>query len=61
MKGRHDDLVDEMLRRGFKHESPYEQPDLSGYDLTGFVVDRNLSLVELTSRCGECSERAGHG
>jgi len=29
MKERHDELADEMLRRGYKHESPYVQPDVS--------------------------------
>lgn len=29
MKERHDELVDEMIRRGYKHNSPYTQPDIS--------------------------------
>ena len=29
MKKRHDELADELLRRGYKHNSPYEQPDVS--------------------------------
>jgi hypothetical protein len=57
MKQRHDELVEEMLRRGYKHNSPYEQPDLSGYDLTGHVVDVAASDAELRRRCPECRER----
>ena len=29
MQERHDELVDEMQRRGIKHNSQYEQPDVS--------------------------------
>ena len=29
MKQRHDELVCEMLKRGYNHNSPYEQPDVS--------------------------------
>lgn len=57
MGERHDALAAEMLRRGHRHESPYKQPDLCGYDLAGFVVDRDLSLRELSRRCDACGER----
>ena len=56
MQKRHNELASEMLRRGYRHESPYKQPDLSGYDLTGFVVDKEASGRELISRCSECSK-----
>jgi uncharacterized membrane protein YheB (UPF0754 family) len=29
MKQRHDELVEELLRRGYNHNSPYEQPDVA--------------------------------
>ena len=29
MKQRHDELVCEMIRRGYNHNSPYKQPDIS--------------------------------
>jgi hypothetical protein len=57
MGSRHDELVREMFRRGMQHKSPYSQPDLSGYDLTGFVVDRSASLADLIGRCQDCKER----
>jgi hypothetical protein len=57
MSVRHDELVEEMLRRGYKHNSPYVQPDLSAYDLTGHGVDAVASLADLLNRCEECKAR----
>ena len=51
---RHDELAREMKRRGYNHKSPYEQPDLSHYDLDGFIVDKEVSKVDLMNRCEEC-------
>lgn len=56
MKARHDKLAAEMLRRGFCHRSPYEQPDLSHLserDRDG-TVDPEESLKLLLLRCGAC-------
>ena len=61
MKKRHDTLAEEMIRRGFNHKSPYENPDLSGYDLKGFIVNTKESLKELTSRCSECEKNHKKG
>ena len=58
MQVRHDELVTEMLARGYRHASPYEQPDLSGYDLTNHVVDRAAAYADLLGRCGECRKRS---
>lgn len=60
MRRRHDELAREMGRRGFKHESPYEMPDISylpRWQRT-FKVDRAASLTELHSRCAECRRAA---
>jgi hypothetical protein len=57
MRIRHDALVYEMLKRGMKHNSPYEQPDLSHYDLTGHVVDKDAALEDLLHRCPDCRQR----
>lgn len=54
MQDRHDVLAAEMARRGFRHTSPYAQPDLAAYDLAGFVVDRAASERDLRGRCVEC-------
>lgn len=56
MKRRHDELADEMLRRGMNHRSPYEQPDLSHLpeaDRFG-TVNKETSLRDLHTRCDEC-------
>ena len=57
MEERHNALVIEMREREYNHKSPYEQPDLSYYDLDGFIVDTNVSLQDLSERCVECAER----
>jgi len=56
MGERHDALAVEMLSRGYNHKSPYEQPDLSAYDLTGHGVDVEASAADLRARCKECRE-----
>jgi len=59
MKQRHDELVKEMLRRGYNHQSPYKQPDisyLSTKDYNG-KVNKKESLKELVSRCKYCRKR----
>jgi hypothetical protein len=61
MGERHDALAAEMLRRGYRHESPYAQPDLSGYDLAGHGVDAAAAGRDLAARCGECAARMDGG
>ena len=51
---RHSELVEEMIRRGYTHNSSYIQPDLSYYDLTEFIVDKEKSLKDLFLRCNDC-------
>ena len=57
MESRHDELAVEMMRRGYNHNSPYEQPDLLAYDLTDHGVDRDKSLTDLLARCPKCRLR----
>ena len=58
MKRRHDELVTEMLRRGYQHKSPYAMPSLALYgDLSDWKVDEEKSLEDLKSRCPTCKER----
>ena len=59
MKERHDQLAKEMLRRGYNHSSPYEQPDLSYLSpvMRYANVDRRESLHILLSRCPKCYEK----
>lgn len=55
MKLRHDELAFEMKRRGYNHQSPFEQPDITY--LPEMLVDREESLKDLLSRCSECRAR----
>jgi hypothetical protein len=59
MKSRHDELAEEMMKRGYRHSSPYEMPNLSSYPWRekSRKVDLFLSLQDLLSRCPECNER----
>ena len=50
MQRRHDELAATLTN----HKSPYTQPDLSAYDLTGFTVDLDESATELARRCPRC-------
>jgi hypothetical protein len=55
MKSRRDVLVLEMEKRGYTHQSPYSQPDISY--LPEMQVDKSLSLEDLLSRCENCKKR----
>jgi len=59
MQKRHDELAQEMLRRGYNHQSPYEQPDLSYLpDNERYAkVDIDYNIRDLMDRCVECRER----
>ena len=48
---RHDELVAEMERRGFNHNSPL---DVSGVKLDTGCVNTKKSVRDLKERCGEC-------
>jgi len=56
MQSRHDALAEEMLRRGYNHRSPYEQPDLGHLppDDRDGTVNVAESTKILRGRCAEC-------
>ena len=58
MEKRHDELAEEMLRRGFNHQSPFEQPDISYLPIDHQLakVDIENSLQDLKTRCPECAK-----
>lgn len=60
MARRHDALAMEMKRRGYRHESQYEMPDLSYLPRAHRLarVDRPASDAELRARCPECARLA---
>lgn len=53
IKERHDELVDEMERRGMNHDSPLDYRDSLG--LGSIDIEKNLE--ELAGRCEDCRER----
>lgn len=59
MKKRHDELVAEMIARGYNHNSPYEQPDLSYLkpEERFAEIDTNVSILDLAIRCPECGKK----
>jgi len=59
MQVRHDELAEELIRRGGNHQSPYTMPDLSYLPevARNVKVDTNVSLNDLLNRCTECKER----
>jgi hypothetical protein len=57
-KERHDELADEMIRRGYKHDSPLDQPDFSYLPQSQreAKVNSDESRAMLIERCAECRE-----
>ena len=59
MQKRHDELALEMLKRGYNHNSPYEQPDISYLksEERYAKIDKNISINNLINRCSECTKK----
>jgi hypothetical protein len=59
MKIRHDVLAQEMIKRGYNHKSPYEQPDLSYlFNHQRYaIVDILYNINDLCERCNDCKNR----
>ena len=59
---RHDELSQEMIRRGYNHKSPIKEVDLSRLIEKEKLakVDSMKSLVDLLSRCKYCATRYQH-
>lgn len=57
MEVRHNELAVEMVRRGYNHQSPYEQPDLSYLknEERYAEIDIDISIRDLTLRCEDCA------
>ena len=52
---RHEELVEEMKRRGYHHRSDVEEKWRTAKKLG--VIDRKKSLKELVKRCSRCKRR----
>jgi hypothetical protein len=50
LRSRHDELVEEMLRRGYRHNSPLGRLPRRNEG----KVDRRANLRELARRCPDC-------
>ena len=59
MKSYHDDLVVEMLARGYNHNSEYIQPDISylPFGQQHARADIKHNIKDLCDRCEECRSR----
>ena len=53
---RHADLVTEMIRRGYKHNSDLESVSIEHLSLTDreYIINRTSSQLELLRRCPDC-------
>jgi uncharacterized protein with PIN domain len=58
-RDRHDTLVKEMLRRGYEHNSPLPDYDISYLPIEHrlYEIDQKVSFRELMKRCPTCKER----
>lgn len=60
MESRHDHLAAEMLRRGYRHESPYSQPDVAYLGaMLEVEPDLDANNADLCARCAQCRENIG--
>ena len=64
LQDRHDELADEMLKRGYNHNSPLvDIPDLKSTYPQYFdkCVDVDISIMDLIDRCPECRNNLKNG
>lgn len=58
IKNRHDELVEEMLNRGYNHKS---ELNVENYLWDEGLVDSEQNINELKNRCKYCRERIENG
>ena len=56
LQRRHEELKEEMLRRGMNHNSDLPEVNCEGLDLS-IKIDKEEALKELLRRCPECKRR----
>lgn len=54
---RHEEIVGEMLKRGFRHTSPLRGVERIQHLLVSNPLDAEANLTELLSRCQRCRQR----
>jgi hypothetical protein len=59
MQERHDELAEEMLYRGYKHESPYVLPNLEYLKEQQVNPQHDIAhnINDLIHRCNDCAAR----
>jgi len=62
LKERHDEIVAEMIKRGYNHKSDLDfslsDIDYLSWDEQTTIIDRESSLKDLISRCKDCNNNA---
>jgi len=53
IKSRHDELANEMIKRGYNHKTPLEEFNCQKIG----VVDSQKNILDLIERCDECKKR----
>ena len=58
MASRHDALAQEMIARGYNHQSPYSMPDISSLGNKAKVkANLDYNMADLANRCPEGAKR----
>ena len=59
IKSRHEELKNEMILRGYKHNSSLPEFNLNYLtnEVRNYKINKNKSLNDLISRCPECNKR----
>ncbi len=61
LKQRHDEVAEEMKRRGYRHNTPLEVDlqKINQYseDIKNYKIDKDKSLQDLLLRCSKCRKR----
>jgi hypothetical protein len=56
IKTRHDELVKEMIKRGFNHKSPMQEFKEHNENKNIITVDSIKNKLELANRCKDCKK-----
>ena len=56
MQARHNELAEEMIKRGMNHKSPYIQPDIEYLpeNMRNAKVNEKYNVDDLAARCPQC-------
>lgn len=59
IKARHEEIVSEMINRGYQHNSPLVDPDINYLpkDVQNYRINREAAKQDLLTRCEKCLAR----